>query len=70
MPSTMRRRARQVCFIVFPGSEVLDLSGPWSVLGYTNEVMQREAYTLRVVSPLGGATRYSPRLDAQRHTAA
>jgi transcriptional regulator GlxA family with amidase domain len=53
----MRRRARQVCFIVFPGSEVLDLSGPWSVLGYTNEVMQREAYTLRVVSPLGGATR-------------
>jgi transcriptional regulator GlxA family with amidase domain len=53
----MRRRARQVCFIVFPGSEVLDISGPWSVLGYTNEVMQCEAYTLHVMSPLGGVTR-------------
>jgi transcriptional regulator GlxA family with amidase domain len=53
----MRQRARKVYFIVFPGSEVLDLSGPWSVLGYTNEAMQREVYALHVISPLGGVTR-------------
>jgi transcriptional regulator GlxA family with amidase domain len=53
----MTRRVRKVCFIVFPGSEVLDLSGPWSVLGYTNEALQQEVYALHVISPLGGATR-------------
>ena len=51
-----KRRPRRVWFIVFPGSELLDLAGPWSVLGYTNEVMEREVYRLRLVSPLGGGT--------------
>jgi hypothetical protein len=38
------------------GSELLDLAGPWSVLGYTNEVIGREVYMLRLISPLGGDT--------------
>src|SRR5262245_49219460 len=52
----MKRRTRQVWFIVFPGSELLDLSGPWAVLGYTNEVIQREVYALHLISPHGGET--------------
>jgi transcriptional regulator GlxA family with amidase domain len=56
----MTRRARRVWFIVFPGSELLDVAGPWSVLGYANEVLEREAYALELRSPLGGsaATRH------------
>lgn len=57
MPTTMKRRARQVGFVLFPGSELLDLGGPWAVLGYTNEVMEREVYTPFLISPLGGDTR-------------
>src|SRR5215468_11214909 len=53
----MKRRPRRVWFVAFPGSELLDLSGPWAVLGYANEVMQREVYAPRLVSPLGGETR-------------
>ncbi len=49
----MKRRARHVWFFSFPGSEMLDLSGPWSVLGYANEVMGREAYTSHLIAPLG-----------------
>jgi transcriptional regulator GlxA family with amidase domain len=56
-PATMKRRPRQVWFIVFPGSEMLDLSGPWAVLSYTNEVIEREVYNLSLISPLGGETR-------------
>jgi transcriptional regulator GlxA family with amidase domain len=52
----MARRARRVWFIVFPGSELLDVAGPWSVLGYANEVVEREVYKLHLRSPLGGAT--------------
>jgi transcriptional regulator GlxA family with amidase domain len=57
MPISMKRRARQVWFVLFPGSELLDLSGPWAVLGYTNEVMEREVYIPHLMSPLGGVTR-------------
>jgi transcriptional regulator GlxA family with amidase domain len=49
----MKRRARRTWFVVFPGSELLDLSGPWAVLGYANEVMGCEAYTSHLISPLG-----------------
>lgn len=52
----VKRRARQVWFFLFPGSELLDLSGPWAVLGYTNEVVGREAYTSHLISPLGRET--------------
>src|SRR5262249_53664507 len=57
VPATMKQRPRQVWFIVFPGSELLDLSGPWAVLSYTNEVFEREVYKLHLISPLGGETR-------------
>ena len=53
----MKRRTRQVWFVVFPGSEVLDLVGPWSVLGYANEVAGREVYKLHLAAPLSGEIR-------------
>jgi transcriptional regulator GlxA family with amidase domain len=64
----MKRRARQVWFLLFPGSELLDLSGPWAVLGYANEVMGREAYTSYLVTPLGREvrTRHGLELRAAR----
>lgn len=40
-----------VWFLVFPDSEILDLAGPWSALGYANEVLGRPAYQLRLASP-------------------
>jgi transcriptional regulator GlxA family with amidase domain len=52
----MKLLPREVWFILCPGSEILDLGGPWSVLGYTNEIMEREVYRLRLISPLGGDT--------------
>ena len=50
----MKRRARHVWFVVFPGAELLDLSGPWSVLGYANEVAGLQLYTPQLVAPTGG----------------
>ena len=53
----MKRRTRQVWFVTFPGAELLDLSGPWAVLGYANEVTGRRAYTAQLVAPLDGDIR-------------
>lgn len=51
----MRNRTRDVWFVVFPGSELLDLSGPWSVLGYANEVLGWPAYASKIVAPASGS---------------
>ena len=53
----MKRRVRQVWFVVFPGAELLDLVGPWSVLGYANEVAGREVYGLHLSAAAGGDIR-------------
>lgn len=41
-------------FVVCPGSELLDLSGPWAVLGYANEIAGKQLYRMRLVTPHGG----------------
>jgi transcriptional regulator GlxA family with amidase domain len=48
----MKPRPRQVWFFLFPGSELLDLTGPWAVLGYANEVTGRDAYRPHLITPL------------------
>jgi transcriptional regulator GlxA family with amidase domain len=53
----MRRAPRQVWFVTFPGAELLDLAGPWAVLGHTNDDVGREVYTAHLVTPLGGDVR-------------
>lgn len=47
----MGRRAKRVWFLVAPGTGVLDIAGPWEVLGHANEVLGRAAYGLEVVGP-------------------
>ena len=46
-----------IWFLAFPGSELLDVSGPWEVLGHANDVLGRQAYVLHLVTPLGGDVR-------------
>ena len=47
----MRRPAKRVWFLVAPGTGVLDIAGPWEVLGHANEVLGRAAYELELVGP-------------------
>ncbi|HEU5075290.1 MAG TPA: GlxA family transcriptional regulator [Polyangiaceae bacterium] len=56
----MRRSRKSVWFLIVPGSELLDVSGPWEVLGHANDILGREAYELRLVGPSGSevATRH------------
>jgi transcriptional regulator GlxA family with amidase domain len=44
-------------FLIFPDSEILDLAGPWSALGYANEVVGWPAYQLRLATPSDGVVR-------------
>lgn len=51
------RAPSKTWFFVFPGSELLDISGPWEVLGHANDVLGREAYSLELVATTGGEVR-------------
>jgi transcriptional regulator GlxA family with amidase domain len=42
---------KRVWLLVVPGAELLDISGPWAVLGHTNDVLGRAAYALELVGP-------------------
>jgi transcriptional regulator GlxA family with amidase domain len=53
----MAEAAKRVWFLVVPGSELLDISGPWEVLGHTNDVLGRAAYKLEIVAPSGAEVR-------------
>ncbi|HXI56605.1 MAG TPA: GlxA family transcriptional regulator [Polyangia bacterium] len=51
----MRRRAQRVWFLVVPRTGVLNIAGPWEVLGHANDVLGRAAYELTLVGPRGPA---------------
>ena len=53
----MRRRPQRVWFLVAPGTGVLDIAGPWEVLGHANDVLGRAAYDLQLVGPRAPAVR-------------
>src|SRR6187455_3119117 len=53
----MQRAPRKVWFLVVPGSESLDVSGPWEVLSHANDLLGRVAYELELVGPLGPTVR-------------
>ena len=53
----MGRRAKRVWFLVCPGTGVLDIAGPWEVLGHANDVLDRPAYELALVGPRAPAVR-------------
>ena len=53
----MRRSRKRVWFFVVPGSDLLDITGPWEVLRNANDVLGRTAYEIELVGPGGPALR-------------
>lgn len=49
----MRSSSRRVWFLVVPGSDLLDLGGPWEVLGHANDILGRVAYERELRGPSG-----------------
>jgi transcriptional regulator GlxA family with amidase domain len=49
----VRRSRRRVWFFVVPGSELLDIAGPWEVLSHANDLIGRTAYDIELVGPGG-----------------
>jgi transcriptional regulator GlxA family with amidase domain len=47
----MGRAAKRVWFLVAPGTGVLNIAGPWEVLGHANDVLGRSAYQLEALGP-------------------
>jgi transcriptional regulator GlxA family with amidase domain len=47
----MPARARRVWMVVLPRTGILDIAGPWEVLGHANEVLGRVAYRLEALGP-------------------
>jgi transcriptional regulator GlxA family with amidase domain len=47
----VRRAPKRVWFLVAPRTGLLNIGGPWEVLGHANEVLGRAAYALELVGP-------------------
>ncbi len=47
----MGKSPKRVWFLIVPGTGVLDIAGPWEVLGHANDVLGRPAYQLEAVGP-------------------
>jgi len=54
---SVRRSRKRVWFFVVPGSDLLDITGPWEVLRHANDVLRRTAYEIELVGPSGPALR-------------
>ena len=48
MPSAA---AKSICFLVVPRTSMINLAGPWEVLGHANDLLGREAYCLQAFGP-------------------
>jgi transcriptional regulator GlxA family with amidase domain len=53
MPRSAKSASKVVWFLVAPGTGVLNIAGPWEVLGHANDVLGRVAYQLELVGPSG-----------------
>lgn len=49
----MAARGKRVWFALVPGTGLLNIAGPWEVLGHTNDVLGRSAYELELIGPGG-----------------
>src|SRR6185436_221083 len=47
----MTSRSKRVWFGLLPGTGLLNIAGPWEVLGHANDVLGRTAYQLEVLGP-------------------
>ena len=44
---------KSVWFFAVPGTDLLDVTGPWEVLRHANDVLRRTAYEIELVGPSG-----------------
>ena len=51
----MAASQKRVWFFAVPGTDLLDVTGPWEVLRHANDVLRRTAYEIELVGP-GGPT--------------
>lgn len=49
----MSTRSKRIWFALVPGTGLLNIAGPWEVLGHTNDVLGRPAYELSILGPRG-----------------
>ena len=47
----MAKAPKRVWFLVLPRTGMLNLAGPWEVMGHANDILGRTAYDLAVVGP-------------------
>ena len=64
----MSPATKSVWFLVVPRTSMINVAGPWEVLGHANDLLGREAYSLRAFGPSAPATdtRYGLRLAGVR----
>jgi transcriptional regulator GlxA family with amidase domain len=53
----MRRAVKRVWFLACPNTGLLNIGGPWEVLGHANDVLGRAAYELELYSPSAPSVR-------------
>ena len=53
----MRRSTQRVWFLVLPRTGILNVAGPWEVLGHANNVLGCAAYEFEAFSPEAPAVR-------------
>ena len=53
----MRSATKRVWFLVPPNTGILNLGGPWEVLGHANDILGRQAYALDAFSPVAPTAR-------------
>jgi transcriptional regulator GlxA family with amidase domain len=53
----MRATSRRVWFLVLPRVSMINVAGPWEVLGHANDLLGREAYQLEAFGPSAPAVR-------------
>jgi hypothetical protein len=51
MLRTMRPSVKQVWFLAAPGTGLLNIGGPWEVLGHANDVLGRTGHELTLLGP-------------------
>ncbi len=61
---------RRIVIVVYPGFELLDLSGPASVFTGANEEVGRQAYEVNIVSQHGGLVASSSRVEVDSRSLA
>ncbi len=61
--TTVRSASRRIGFLVFPGFQILDLTGPLAAFQTANGVADNEQYTLHTISEHGGPVESSSGLS-------